>query len=236
MTKHTVPLAAKWCAALAGASAAAYAAYVATTWLRYGRTKADADTDPWLETFIPQYDVALRHEVEVRAPAAVAFATACAEDLGDSAVISTLFKMRELIFGRPDTTIEVAGGLVDKVRAFGWEILADVPGREVVFGAVTQPWRSDVHFRAVAPKNFASFEEPGFVKIVWTVRADPLDIDRCVVRTETRVATTSADARMRFRWYWSLLSPGIKLIRLAMLAQIKRAAEQHVATRVAAVA
>jgi hypothetical protein len=44
-------------------------------------------------------------------------------------------------------------------------VLADVPEREVVVGAVTKPWEANVTFRALPPDQFAGFAEPGFVKI-----------------------------------------------------------------------
>jgi hypothetical protein len=81
------------------------------------------------------------------------------------------------------------------------------------------------------PGQFTAFDDPGYVKIVWMMRADVDGASRSVARTETRVATTDADARARFRWYWSFLSPGIKLIRLVMLSQTKARAEAELAAR-----
>lgn len=60
------------------------------------------------------------------------------------------------------------------MQALGWGVLHDDPGREVVMGAVTRPWEADVVFRALAPDAFASFAEPGYAKVVWALRADPL--------------------------------------------------------------
>jgi hypothetical protein len=51
-------------------------------------------------------------------------------------------------------------------------VLAEVPGREVVVGAVTQPGYSNVVFRPLPPEEFIAFREPDYVKIVWTLRAD----------------------------------------------------------------
>ena len=86
-------------------------------------------------------------------------------------------------------------------KSIGWGVLAEVPGREIVMGAVTQPWYANVVFRPVPPADFASFDEPDFVKIVWTLRADPIGPRDSVFRTETRVQTTDAAARAKFRWY-----------------------------------
>ena len=80
-------------------------------------------------------------------------------------------------------------------KSIGWGVLAEHPGREIVLGAVTQPWLADVVFRPLPPNAFSAFNEPGFVKIAWTLRADPVDEARSVFRTETRaVATDPADA------------------------------------------
>jgi hypothetical protein len=229
MTDSKMPRLATCLAAAAGAGAAAYATYVAATWWRYGKRQATAETDTLLDVFMSDYEVGARHEIAVRAPADVAFAIACGEHVGDSAIVKALFTMREWIFGAPSQRVTVAGGLVEQIKAVGWAVLAEEHGREIVFGAVTQPWKADVAFRAVGREDFARFAEPGYVKIIWTLRADPVGDDRCLVSTETRVATTSPDARARFRWYWSFLSPGIKLIRLVMLSQIKCQAERQAA-------
>jgi hypothetical protein len=94
-------------------------------------------------------------------------------------------------------------------------------------GAVTKPWEANVTFRALAPDDFAAFSEPGFVKIVWTLRADPDGNDKSVFRTETRAVATDATARKRFRLYWALASPGIALIRRLSLNPLRREAERR---------
>jgi hypothetical protein len=76
---------------------------------------------------------------------------------------------------------------------------------------------------------FRAFDAPGYVKIAWTLRADPLGESESVFRTETRVVTTDAAARARFRWYWARFSPGIVLIRHLLLRPLKREAERRAA-------
>ena len=48
----------------------------------------------------------------------------------------------------------------------------------------------------------------------------------CVLSTETRVLTTDAASRRKFRRYWFVFSPGIRLIRHAALNLAKRDLEQ----------
>jgi hypothetical protein len=104
-------------------------------------------------------------------------------------------------------------------------VLAEIPDREIVLGAVTRPWDADPIFRPLPPHEFAGFREPGYAKIVWTLRADPINPTESVARTETRVATTGQAARKAFRRYWSLVSPGVEVIRWVSLRLVKREAE-----------
>jgi hypothetical protein len=114
------------------------------------------------------------------------------------------------------------------MQSIGWGVLADVPHREIVMGAVTRPWDANVVFRAVPPGEFASFHDPGYVKIVWTLRADPIDGGHSIFSTETRALATDAIARSKFRTYWSFLSPGIILIRMAAVRAARTEAERQV--------
>jgi hypothetical protein len=82
-------------------------------------------------------------------------------------------------------------------------------------------------FRDLLPRDFAAFAEPGYVKIAFTLRADPIDEVTSIFRTETRAMATDMDARARFRKYWAIVSPGVTLIRRAMLVPIKANAERQ---------
>lgn len=213
----------------AGAAAAIYGAYVATAWLRYGTPAPPppADTDAQLDRFMPVYDVAERHRIRVAAPAEITFAAACDADLMQSCVARAIFKGRELILrSKPDPTPRPRGTLAF-TTSMGWRVLSEVPGREVVVGAVTQPWEANVVFRPLPPDEFAAFDEPDFVKIVWTIRADPVRATESIFRTETRALATSASARTKFRRYWSFLSPGIIIIRWMTLGPVKAEAERR---------
>jgi hypothetical protein len=81
--------------------------------------------------------------------------------------------------------------------------------------------------RALPPDQFTAFHEPGYVKIAWTLRADPTGPAASVARTETRALATDADARTKFRRYWSFVSPGVLLIRNFSLRLVKQQAERR---------
>jgi len=84
-----------------------------------------------------------------------------------------------------------------------------------------------VVFRPLPPNEFIAFDEPDYVKIAWTLRADAAGPNASVFRTETRIVTTDASARARFRWYWARFSPGIQLIRWQSLGPVRREAERR---------
>jgi hypothetical protein len=220
----------KWTGGALGVVTGAYASYVGVTWLRYGHpapASAD-DVDPLLDQFMPVYKVAERHHIHVAAPAEIAFAAACEQDLMALPVVRAIFKAREVVLGGEPDTAAHPRGLLAMTRSIGWGVLAEVPGREIVMGAVTQPWYASVVFRPLPPHEFVAFDEPDYVKILWTLRADAIGTNASIFRTETRVAATDATARAKFRRYWSFLSPGIILIRWASLKPLRADAERRV--------
>ena len=219
---------AKAIGAVIAAAAASYAGYAAVTWLRYGQGSRSAgdEHDQLLDRFMPEYEVAERHHIAVAAPAAVTFTAAKDHDLLHSGVVRAIFKARQIVLGGTDRAPQRRGLLADTL-ALGWGVLAETPERQIVVGCVTRPWEPDPVFRALAPDQFARFDDAGYVKIAWTLRADPVDDGSSIFRTETRISTTDPVARARFRRYWSLASPGIILIRRLLLAPLKAEAERR---------
>ena len=212
-----------------GVAATAYAGTAAFTWYRYGSPPAGTadDVDPLLDRFMPVYEVVERHSVRVQASAAITLAAACEQDLLASPVIRAVFKARELALGSTPDERARPRALLPQMLSLGWGILAELPGREIVAGAVTKPWDPNPRFHALAPEQFAAFDEPDYVKIVWSLRADPHDASESTFRTETRAVATDAAARLKFRRYWAFVSPGVALIRRSSLGPLKADAERR---------
>jgi hypothetical protein len=181
-----------------------------------------------IERFMPTYEVAERHEIRVDAPAEYVFAAAREMDVNRSPLVRAVFAVRTLpsrLHG--ETPRQSSAPLLAETLALGWRILAETPDREVVVGAVTQPWRAEVEFRGLDPETFADFAEPGYAKIVWTLEAVPQGRATSLFRTETRVSTTDRRSRALFRRYWAVFSPGILLIRRQSLKLVKADAERR---------
>jgi hypothetical protein len=228
-TTHRLRTALTWTAGAAGFAAGAYACYVAITWVRYGYPEpphAD-ETDPLLDRFMPVYDVAERRHIAVAAPADVTFVAACESNVMESPIVRAIFKARELALGAGPVTSTRPRSVVAFTQSIGWSVLAEVPGREVVMGAVTQPWSPNVVFHPLPADEFVCFSEPDYVKIAWTLRADPIGENESIFRHETRVIATDIEARAKFRRYWAQFSPGIKLIRWLLLPQVRAEADRR---------
>ena len=208
---------------------AGYAAVVAWNRLRYGTLTPShlPRGSSVLDRFIPNPEVVEHHHIAIDAPADIVLATAKQMRFLDSRSIRAIFKLRELVMGGEPDTRPHPQPLLEQMQSIGWTVLAECAGREVVLGAATQPWLAAPVFRSIPGHEFKAFSEPGFVKITWTLRADPIDDKRSVFHTETRVCTTDGEARTRFRKYWSYVAPGVALIRIALLRPLKREAERR---------
>ena len=214
----------------AGLAAAAYGTYVGAAWARYGHPRCprkNEESDALLDRFMPVYEVSLQHQVRVAAPADVTLAAAYDVNLLESKAVRAIFKTREVILGGKNEDSEIPASLRAQTEALGWRVLAEVPHRELVLGAVTQPWAANSRFLPVPVWEFEGFQKRGYVKIAWTMRADALGPAESILRTETRVATTDESARAKFRVYWAFFSPGMNLIRRILLRMVKREAERR---------
>ena len=207
----------------------AYGTFAGLTWLRYGRTRpGEQAADELLDRVLPNAEVDERHEIRVAAPPKVTLDVARALDLQKSPLVGVIFNLRTLpsrLRGQP-VRASSSPGLLAETEALGWGLLAEDPDREIVMGAVTQPWKPVVKFQALPPAEFAAFQTPGYAKVAWTLAAEPLNDGGAVFQTRTRVATTDPEARRLFRRYWSLLSAGILVIRYEALRLVKAEAER----------
>ena len=113
---------------------------------------------------------------------------------------------------------------------FGFSILGEDQGRELVFGAIGQPWRptGGRGMTVVDSDDFTAFDQAGYAKMAANFRLDPVADGTAVqLSTETRVACTDPTSARRFTRYWRLIRPASGAIRQSWLTAIKRRAERH---------
>ena len=205
--------------------ALAAAGQAALAWYRFGRRRATDMPAGALDRCLPSCDVAEYHATDVAAPADVTWTAALDLPLDRSRLVRGIFSARELLL-RGHTPEQPGDPLALRdITRLGWRVVIDEPGRLMVLAAVTQPWEANPRFIGLLLEEFTAFAEPGYVKIAWSIVVEPRGVEASRFVTETRVATTDAGARRRFRLYWAAFSPGIKLIRREMLRLVRADAE-----------
>jgi hypothetical protein len=164
-----------------------------------------------LSEVLPDYDFRERHARRIDAPPEQVFAAVRDLSADDTRVVRVLFRLRGL---RGDT----ARPIFQQMGRFGFEVVAEEPGRELVVAAIGQPWklRGGARPRGV---DFRTFDEPGYAKMALNWR-----FEDGTLTTETRVQLTDANARRAFRRYWLVIRPFSGLIRRAWLRAIARRA------------
>jgi hypothetical protein len=175
------------------------------------------------DKYLPTFDVREQHELIVSAPSQVAYEALRRVDFSRSRLIRTIFGIRTLpSFFRHLPWGTPRGAFVEHATGMGWVILEEARGRELVAGAVTQPWASNVKFTSIPASDFHEFSDPGFVKIVWGFSATPAQPGASVLSTETRAQATDPASRAKFLRYWKFVSPGIRVIRRVALNLARR--------------
>jgi hypothetical protein len=164
-----------------------------------------------LDRVLPEWHFRERHARRVNAPAERVFAAVREVTLAEMGIFRLLAWLRGIRVPADHPFVEVA-------LAGGWEVLAEVAGREFVLGAIGQPWRFRGGQRPAG--DFATFDRPGYAKLAIDWR-----LEDGVLSTETRVFLTDEEARRKFRRYWFVIRPWSGLIRRVWLSAIALRAE-----------
>lgn len=109
----------------------------------------------------------------------------------------------------------------------GWVGVGEVPGRELVFGAIGKVWQPDIEWRSVAADEFGEFSEPGYAKIAAGFSVRDYGSGRTLLSYEARTVGTGTTARRMFLRYWWLVRPFVRLVMRAAVATVKDLAESR---------
>lgn len=161
-------------------------------------------------------------KIVVEAPAAAAFSAFSKADSREMKGASVLGRIRTL--GTAEAPKDP--GFAAASREFGIIPLGEIPGREILGGLVGRFWRFDFGVRKMEPRDFASFELPGFTKVITRFEFVDKESGRSEIRATMRIHSTDRVAARRFGFYWFLLSIGISLYMRSILRGLKREAER----------
>jgi hypothetical protein len=186
-----------------------------------------------LDRLVPTFQAAERHSTTIAASADHVWAALAQVTVGELGLFRLLMSLRVLpgrLLGRPRARFDADEPLLGWAVRFGFTILGEEVRRELVVGAIGQPWRlGGGRGMAVAGgDDFAAFDQTGYAKMAANFRLAPIPGGRAIqLSTETRVACTDAASARRFARYWWLIRPASGAIRRSWLAAIKRRAERH---------
>ncbi len=200
-----------------------------------------------IDRFLPRYDFAAAHAGVFRASPESCYGAARRLDLLRDPVIRALLGLRSFpqrladrLGGRPATSKEGSPPptfrLDDMVR-YDWILLGEEPNLEIVFGQIGRPWKAVGASKGppVEAATFASFDDPGFAKIAFSLGVQPYGANSSILTMETRVALTDPASRRRFRRYWRIVGPFVRLIDQMALrlvaAELRRSAPTATSTR-----
>ncbi|HXB21895.1 MAG TPA: hypothetical protein VNV88_10960 [Candidatus Solibacter sp.] len=176
-----------------------------------------------IDDFLPEFELAAKYEIAIRAPAHVVYECLLHADFSQSRLIRTLMALRS---GRRSHRAAATMDLRQRLRGTGFVELAEIPGQEIVIGVAGKFWRPDGgRCMDLTADGFVGFCLPGYTKAAWNFTLAPASGNSTILATETRIRCFGRGARWKFQLYWILVGPFSGLIRKVLLKQIKVAAE-----------
>lgn len=173
-----------------------------------------------LERVLPHYDKREYHERVISAAPEAVWLALTELRVNDLTMTMALMRIR----GGPVAWLRGGAAPPDMraVEAFPPRSLIEDAPRELVLGDIARYASLNPIRPAVARGDLAAFEafaEPGWTKVAMNFRLTPLD-GATLLSTETRIQSTDARTRRRFRLYWMLVRAGSGLIRRDLLGAI----------------
>jgi hypothetical protein len=179
------------------------------------------------DEFLASVDYAEEVEAHVAAPPARAFEAALAVTVNEmrlSALLMTLRGLPGVILQRRLPRWGSTGAFWEQLlREPGFTALREADDGYAALGYVGRPWKPTGEGRNVPAEEFAAFDEPGWAKVVMDLSANPAP-QGSLLRTETRIHLTDAQARRAFARYWLVVRFGSNAIRRDWLRAARRRA------------
>ena len=179
-----------------------------------------------IDDFLPKYDFAEVHEIQVQAPIEVTYQKVLDLDLSRSRIIRGLFKLREMpaFFSSRNRDREKLGLTFEGLEKSGFILLGKNPSEEIILGLVGRFWTPSGGIRPLDIDGFRKFTEPGFAKTVWNFYLSEKE-NQTVLSTETRIACMDDRSRRNFKIYWTFIRPFSGIIRQEILKVVRRETE-----------
>jgi len=103
----------------------------------------------------------------------------------------------------------------------GFMIIHEIPGKEVVVGAIGKFWHVDIPFEKIAPDKFRNFDEPGWGKLAWSITVEPY-LTGSTIAFELRTTATDYDSWKKLNIYYHIIGTFSKLIRHTLMNHLEK--------------
>jgi hypothetical protein len=197
-------------------------------------------TNMALDDWMPEFDARSAHALEVRAAPEAVYRALLEADFGRNPVVVGLMALRAIPalalaprrafahWRQPRVRSEAGGdkGPMGSLLAGAFVLLAAQPPRELTFGLTGRFWTPTGGLTRTDPTRFREPLPPGLARAAWSICVEPLASGRTRLSTETRISCADPPTRRAFLRYWQIIGVGSHVIRLALLRQVKRAAER----------
>lgn len=180
---------------------------------------------------MPHPEIAARYGVYVSAPPARVYAALLRADLGRPVLVRLLMGIRS--FPRMLADPGAAWRRLKSARApqtlrtllgGSFTVLAERPNEELLLGVQGRFWTISGGTVRVGNDAFRVGPPPGQAQAVWNFGVVP-ERGGTRLTTETRVRCGDPGSAATFRRYWRVVGPFSGLIRIRMLALVRRVAE-----------
>ena len=105
------------------------------------------------------------------------------------------------------------------------QVLAEVPGQSLVVGSIARLGDPEGRACAVAPQDFAAFDQPGFGKLAWGLSVEKRQSGGSWITFELRVALTDTASEAAFDAAWKHIAPFTQAIRTVVLGLLEKKLE-----------
>lgn len=170
-----------------------------------------------IDQYLRQSHFEEKHTITIDSTPAEVYLAIKKLDFSQSKIIRFLFWLR----GIPKVALKLEGFL-----DIGFIKLSENVGEEMVLAEVGRPWKANGDLRELNADQFCSFDESGFVKIVWNFHVAQLN-EGTRVTTITRVYCTDRLSKRVFSFYWFFIAPFSKWIRRILLRIIRKDVETN---------
>lgn len=174
-------------------------------------TKESGPTPPegeLVDRYMPEWHFREHHWVAVTAPPEEVLAAAREMTWREAPVARFLLAFTK-------NRLRPEGRVLDDF-AMGGETVLALSDRELVYGGIGSPAGPVTPGRPMA-EVFRDYAEPGCTKVVFTLRCAG-----GVLSTETRILATDDAAKRSFGRYWKVIRIPSGMIRIALLAAVKK--------------